>query len=167
MFPSMEDEAREVITQYLSPDHIVKKLGGGVNGIVFSTSRGSAVKIFQLREGYTQELRAYQRIDACGVWEVCGFTIPHLLKWSDNRLLIELSIVQPPYLLDFASCCIDKDPRDVHPPEWLDQYAERIEFLHEDRAPRVFEVYNALSRLTGIFHTDLRPTNIGFGNAEE
>lgn len=166
MFPSSEPEARLVVDDYLSPDRATQKVGGGVNGIVFFTSRGSAVKVLALRQSFEKELMAYQRLDLLGIRAVCGFTVPHLIGHCDKRLVIEMSLVQRPFLLDFASCCIDIKPQQAYTQEWVDQYIERIEILHDERASKVFEVYNTLARMSGIYHTDLRPTNIGFQDEE-
>lgn len=165
IFPSSETEAREALNAYLAPDTVIKKVGSGINGIVFFTSRGSAVKIFARRADFTKELYAYKILEERDVSEVCGFNVPHLVASSEENMIIEMSLVQRPFLLDFASCCIDIDPRDAHGEEWLDQYVERIEYQHEDRSEEVFRVYNALARKTGIYHTDLRPTNIGFAES--
>lgn len=161
-FPSSESEAHKAVDEYLSPCHRTKKVGGGVNGLVYYTSRGSAVKILSLQESFERELKAYRRIEAAGLESICGFTIPHLLGHSHKLQIVEMTIVQPPFLLDFASCCFDIRPRDMYSKEWEEQYEERIQHLHEDRASKVFQVYNALASRTGIYHTDLRPTNIGF-----
>src|SRR2546423_7425129 len=78
-------------------------LGQGKDGSVWQTDCPSAVKIHLQAELYTREVQAYIRLAERDIAAIAGFNIPKLIGADDDLLAIEMSIVFPPYLLDFAS----------------------------------------------------------------
>ena len=62
----------------------------------------TAVRAFERRKNYIDELACYQRFKAKRVTHLSGFAVPELLGFSDELSIVEMTIVQPPYLLDFG-----------------------------------------------------------------
>ena len=85
-------------------------LGQGKDGAVWRTSRPSALKLHEREPSYRAERNAYMRFRDVDLTDVNGFAVPKLLDHSDDLLALELSIVFPPFVLDFASVVLDVDP---------------------------------------------------------
>ena len=81
----------------------VTALGDGKDGFVFETERKSAVKFLIDDTLYRRELRAYQILRQRDIDELNGFQIPRLIRQDEPLRAIEMTIVRPPFLLDFAS----------------------------------------------------------------
>lgn len=86
------------------------ELGFGYDGIVFSTTCQSAIKALRYELLYQRERDVYLRIEECCVTEVCGFKIPKLLHADDELWVVEMEIVSPPFVLDFAGAYLDFPP---------------------------------------------------------
>jgi len=74
--------------------------------------------------------------------------------------VIELEIVERPFVLDFAKATIDAPP-DFSPEvmqEWLDRKAQDF----GDDWPAVLAIMNELANRYGVYLTDLNPGNIAF-----
>lgn len=141
------------------------QLGSGKDGTVWKTSTRSALKVFIREDPYRRELAVYERLRDRGVADLCGHAVPELLRWDHGLLALEMSIVRPPYVLDFASARLDHE-RVVFS---QDVEAEHQQWLLEafgDRLPKVAAVLAKLERL-GIFMTDIHPRNIAFENPDE
>jgi len=92
-----------------------RRLGHGKDGIVFVVESKlkplkSAIKIHSGQEGYGRERRAYERLAKCRVREIEGFHVPQFLGADDDLLVIEMTIVTRPFVLDFASAYLDRPP---------------------------------------------------------
>ncbi len=79
-------------------------------------------------------------------------------------MVIEMTLVQPPFLLDFAQSVLD-EPLEF--PEGLDEWWERIAPDFGDRFPIVQSVFYELQQKYGIYYYDLAPRNINFGDAPQ
>lgn len=135
-------------------------LGYGSDWAVWRTSRETALKILEKAESLRRELERYRRLQARGVRELAGFAIP-FLEGSDERwLAIEMTIVEPPYLLDFGKVHLD-----AAPPYWNDRqimaeaHAQWKERFGGDW-PEVTRALNLLRSWFGIYYVDPRPANI-------
>ncbi len=89
------------------------KLGFGSDGIVWRSTRPSAVKVLENERNYRNEITCYQRLNEAGVYEIAGLAVPLLIDHDDNLMVVEMEIVQPPFLLDFGKVYLD------NPPEYL------------------------------------------------
>lgn len=142
-----------------------ERLGHGSDGSVWRTSRPSAVKAVARREAYEKELECYRRLKSAGVQNVGGFDVPVLEGFDDDLLVIEMSIVQPPYLLDFGKVYLDRPPTEIYDAQMMrDAHAE----WRERFGSRWNEVASVLRLLTkyGIYYIDPRPSNIDAGDDE-
>src|SRR6266480_5038520 len=114
---------------------IVKRLGAGKDGTVFQTSRLSAVKVHERSESYLSERDVYIRLREREIDEICGLSVPILIGYDDELRIIEMSIVNPPYILDFASAWLDKPPDFSQ--EVLEEWHEQLRENFGDRFPDV------------------------------
>lgn len=136
------------------------RLGFGKDGGVFSTSAASAVKAFERRDAFGCELACYLRLRKLGVDQVLGHHVPQLLDWDEELVVIEMTFVGAPFLLDFAGVRLDK-PCDF-PPEVMEQWAEETREKFGERWPDVVAILDALTRY-GIYMLDVHPGNVKFG----
>lgn len=140
------------------------RLGFGKDGAVWQTQRRTAVKCFRRKEPYQREVAAYRRLEQQGVQSVLGHAVPQVIRVDDVRLVIEMTIVRPPFVLDFASVWLDAPPQ--FPPEILEAWEQERMEQFGDRWPQAVGVLAALRRL-GLHMTDVHPGNIGFDDEEE
>lgn len=57
------------------------------------------LKVFEREYNFNAELRSYQILEALKVEQIEGCSIPQLLGFDADRLVIELTVVTAPYLL--------------------------------------------------------------------
>jgi hypothetical protein len=141
------------------------ELGRGVRGIDFvakthgGTAR-SAVKIHGRQEAYCRERNVYLRLRERGVQRIRGCEVPQLVRYDDERWVIEMTIVSPPFLLDFAAAYLDQPLpfSDEVMAEWHEQKREQF----GKRWPEVEAILRELES-HGIYQ-DVSPRNITLGH---
>lgn len=164
MCPSAEDIERQA-SLYAQGRGIElgPRLGDGKDGIVSSTLgsfRGpTAVKVLRRPDLYLRELACYRRLAEHGVVQVCGHNVPQLVGYDDGLLIIEMTIVSRPYVLDFAGAYIDEPPE--FPAEVMEERYTHWEEVFEDRWPTVQSIM-AQFRRYGVYLLDPSPNNIAF-----
>jgi hypothetical protein len=119
-------------------------LGKGQDGCVWKTSRKTAVKVFERQHGYDTELECYQRFMANKVIRIQGFSVPQLVGFSHDLQVIEMGIVAPPFILDFAKAWLDR-PAD-YSQEALDDNEAKSQELFGDRWGEVKSLVWGLQR---------------------
>ncbi len=87
-----------------------QRLGYGTDGTVWESSANSAVKAVKRWKNYDVERESYRRLRDHGVTELAGFAIPSLIGFDDSLMVIEMDIVNPPYLIDFGKVYLDAPP---------------------------------------------------------
>jgi hypothetical protein len=143
---------------------LAETLGSGKDGIVLAAKHKNkpadvAIKILRVEEPYGREKRVYQRLGMAAVTTILGFNVPELIDFDDELLVLEMTIVRRPFVLDFAAAYLDRRPEfpeDV----WMTWEEEKREQF-EKRWPVVQEILAAFERL-GIYLLDASPSNIGF-----
>lgn len=139
---------------------IEERLGRGLQGMVFLSSNQSAIKVHAERAAFTRELQVYSRLAQYGVQDVRGLIVPTLRAFDDNYLIIEMSLVRPPFIVDFGGAYLDKPAPHADEPEvkarW---YTERKEKFGDDLMT-INAVLADFERLYGIFLADVHPGNI-------
>lgn len=155
LFESQQSRAQ----QYAEAHGVVieKNLGFGVQGAVYSTDRQTALKVHDREQFYQRERDVYFRLQDCKVSEVCGCAVPRLISYDDRLCVIEMTIVKPPYVLDFASAYLDQPPD--YSAEVIADWKRDKEELFEESWPDVQFILFELERL-GIFLRDVHPGNI-------
>jgi hypothetical protein len=90
---------------------------------------------------------------------VLGFNVPRLVGFDDTLRVLEMTIVERPFVLDFAGAYLDARPafpEDV----WEDWEAEKQDQF-EGRWPEVRRVLDAFEEF-GVYLLDVTPGNIAF-----
>src|SRR5689334_271995 len=86
------------------------QLGFGKDGIVFAASSpvraATAIKALLRRDLFDRELACYLRLQERGVVEVREHAVPRLRGQDHDLLVVEMSIVARPFVLDFASAYV-------------------------------------------------------------
>ena len=144
---------------------IREPLGSGKDGIVLSAAaRNSAwgkvaIKVFRFDELFLREKQVYQRLGEKRVSSVIGFNVPEMLHFDDSLHIIEMTIVERPFVLDFAGAYLDERPQ--FPEEiWAEWESDKREQF-EDRWPEVRKILDAFEEL-GIYLLDVSPANLAF-----
>lgn len=135
-----------------------KRLGEGIDGVVLSTNRQTAVKALRREEGYLRERNAYLRLREHNVGKLGEFNVPRLVNHDDELWIVEMEIVHPPYVLDFASSYVDtKPPYSRSEQARFDrEFQERFE---PEDWPKV-RMIRSMLRGIGIELVDLKPGNV-------
>lgn len=141
-------------------------LGYGSDGNVWQSSARSAIKALNRGESYAVELECYRRLKTADVIEICGFNVPVLEGWDDELMIIEMSIVQPPYLLDFGKVYLDEPPTYLYDEQMIANATEEWRERFGDRWTKINSAVGFLRKF-GIYYYDPRPGNICFGDEDD
>ena len=145
----LHPEAESIAREYIGTSGSLEELGYGVEGVVYpSLPASTAVKVHTQQEPFDKEIAVYKRLQQCGVIEIQGFAIPKLVNHDPRLRVIEMSIVKPPFLLDFAQIDLDRVP-DFS--EGLDEWWERVRERCEEKFLVVESVFWELQRRCGIY----------------
>jgi hypothetical protein len=144
--------------------HFAERLGFGIHGIIHvaenkSSGGKTAVKVHRESEPYNREREVYERLRGIGVTTILGFNVPQLLRTDDELLIIEMTIVTRPFVLDFAGAYLDAPP-EFSDEIWMDWEAGKREQF-DARWPKVQEVLATLEHWD-IYMVDVSPSNIAF-----
>src|SRR5437764_12888806 len=82
-------------------------LGSGKDGIVMAAKRKVqpakvAIKVLRWPEAYVREKQVYERLRGAAVEAVLGFNVPLLIGSDEDLRVLEMTIVERPFVLDFA-----------------------------------------------------------------
>jgi hypothetical protein len=103
------------------------ELGFGIDGIVFSPTCQSAIKVLRYEPLYVRERDVYLRLQESCVTNIKGFDVPYMTDYDDELWVVEMSIVSPPFVLDFAGAYLDRAPD--FPDEIMEDWrAEKLAF---------------------------------------
>ncbi len=136
---------------------ITEQLGGGFDGVVLATQQKTAIKSLNFSALYEQEIAVYHRLAQHKVSNVYGFQVPRLISFDNKTWTFEMSIVSPPFVLDFAGARLDRKPvydRQVER-EWWKEKEEQFE--NNWRAVRTMRWK---FELLGIYLMDVHPGNV-------
>ena len=89
--------------------------------------------------------------------QLLEFHVPEMRAFDDELLALEIAIMQPPFVIDFAGAYLDQEP-DFSPEVWAEWEAEKREQFgeHWGRAKAV----TAAFRRFAIYLSDVSPSNI-------
>lgn len=137
--------------------NIEQRLGCGKEGSVFQTSVLTAVKAFAYRTTFARELACYLRLAAHQVEEIKGYVVPRLIANDEELLIIEMEIVSPPFLLDFADAYLDTEKIPDFPDEVLEEWHAEKQEQFGDRWPDVERILAFMQGHYGIHLLDINP----------
>lgn len=135
-------------------------LGWGNDGIVYETDSETAIKALRYQPCYKRERDAYLRLSERGVESVLGFSVPKLISFDNDLLVLEIGIVSPPCVIDFAMSELDH-PSEELPPEMMEIWKQREREIFEEKLP-VVESILAVFRGHGLYLYDVNLGNIIF-----
>jgi hypothetical protein len=141
-----------------------EQLGYGVHGIVFAakyqTKGGQvAVKAHERDKEYRRERDIYLRLQEHAVTEIRGCYVPEMVAFDDELWVIAMTVVDRPFVLDFAGAYLDQAP-DFSDEVVADWRADKQEQFGP-RWPEVQAIVRVLEGY-GIFMEDVNPGNISF-----
>jgi hypothetical protein len=140
---------------------VLEQLGWGWDGLVVQSEILSAIKGFRYEPQYVRERDVYLRLRERGIRRLLDFSVPTLIDYDDDLMVVEMGIVYPPYVIDFAGARLDSPPdfSDEIMEEWEAEKTEQF----EDDWPQVRELVYAFQGL-GIYLGDVHPGNIRLRN---
>lgn len=162
----MNEELEERIRGYarFRGGTLRERLGYGIHGIVYVMEDNKnlgrmAVKVHGAGAPYRRERRVYERLADLRLSSLRGFAIPRALRFDDEWLAIEMTIVAQPFVVDFAEAYLDgppEFPEDV----WVEWEAEKQEQFGGNwtTVSAILEEF----RRRGIHLVDVNPGNISF-----
>ena len=139
-------------------------LGEGKDGAVYRTTRPSAAKLHVNGEVYRRERDAYFRLGDVEMDEVAGLNIPKLIDQDNDLFVLEMTVVSPPFLLDFASAYLD-DPPDW-PEDVMEDWHGQLRDRFDDRYDDVLAVLAELEGAAGVHLFDVHADNLKFAPAK-
>src|SRR4051812_48976533 len=94
---------------------VAEPLGSGKDGIVLVAKRKAqparvAIKVLRWPEAYVREKQVYERLRDAAVESILGFNVPLLVGSDGDLRVIEMTIVERPFVLDFAGAQLDMRP---------------------------------------------------------
>jgi hypothetical protein len=155
---SDSDSLRERANRYVQSREMstdLDFLGEGTDGSVWLTQDRTAVKVLIDSKQFETEVECYRRLH--GTEFICGYAVPKLIDSDAALLAIEMTTVQPPYILDFGKAHLDHHP-EFSKEAWQYLYKE-IKQIYAERYEEVMRVVRSLERW-GIFYYDIKPKNI-------
>lgn len=100
-----------------------------------------------------------------GVDNVLGFSVPKLIDFDNDLLVLEMGIVSPPCVIDFAMSEFDK-PKYDFPPDMKDEWEKRDREIFAEKLPVVDCILSAF-RVFGLYLYDVNLGNIIFEEEPE
>jgi hypothetical protein len=159
---SLNDDIVRRAGEYVEQNavRLKNRLGFGKDGTVWATDTRNAIKVFRTPEPFRRELAAYERLAENEVSEILGFNVPQLVRVDEDRMVIEMTLVDRPFVLDFGSAFLDGSAPEF-PEEIMSEWLEQTRRKFGSRWSRVVSIIRALERM-GITLTDIHQGNIAF-----
>jgi hypothetical protein len=121
-----------------------------------------AVKVFERRTNYERERNAYVRLGERSVTQLYEFEVPTRKDHDDDLMVIEMTIVRPPFIVDFGKAYVDHRPPYINDTDIMSEAeAKCIEGFGEKRWRQIQRALWKLEAL-GIWYIDPTPGNIQF-----
>jgi hypothetical protein len=165
----MSRDLIQIAHQYASRNllELRESLGSGIHGHVYlvqgkAALGGTALKVYHAEEFYRRELMAYERLKEAKIREILRFAVPQLIHADDELLAIEMTVVERPYVLDFAAAYLDSNVPRFEDEKWEMWEADK----REKFGPRWPQVQSVLAALEnhGIHMLDVNPGNVAFAD---
>lgn len=134
-----------------------------MHGIVFKARQTwgfhgqIALKLHTREPPYLREKDTYERLADLKLTSIGGCDVPRAVHFDDQFLAMELTIVEPPFLLDFGGAWLDEAPEFASNimDEWVELKKEQFEPNW-----RIVESILRELRIHGIHLLDIHPANI-------
>jgi hypothetical protein len=149
-----ESRHRRQLLGFLGP-------GPGQDGFVLRSDRLTAVKFFDRVERFNREHEVYRILSNKDIHDIAGHRVPTLVGADEDLRVLEMTIVERPFVLDFAGA---KRPEEVPDFEQhvLDEHVEHLQELFGDRWADAIHVAEMFRQATGFVLLDIHPGNVAF-----
>ncbi|HET6252080.1 MAG TPA: hypothetical protein VFE47_30625 [Tepidisphaeraceae bacterium] len=137
--------------------------GPGQDGFVLRSDRFTAVKFFDRTERFSRELEVYQVLRERGITEVAGHWVPILRDWDEELHAIEMTVVERPFVLDFAGAKLPHEIPDFEQ-HVMDEHMEHLQELFGEQWADAMHVAEMFRQATGFTLLDIHPGNIAFAD---
>jgi hypothetical protein len=137
--------------------------GTGQDGFVRRSDRSTVVKFFDRPQRFERELEVYRILQAKGIFSIAGHAVPELTDADKEFLAIEMTIVDRPFVLDFAGAKLPSEIPDFEP-EVMEEHYESLRELFGDRWSDALHIAAMFRRETGFELLDIHPGNIAFAD---
>src|SRR6516164_1334851 len=114
---SRNDLLLAVAQEYAKRNRVLlgEQLGYGIHGIVLAGKRQDkggkvAIKVHEHPAAYLRERDVYQRLLAHSVRQILDCSIPRLVAYDDELHVLEMTMVDRPFVLDFGGAYLDRPP---------------------------------------------------------
>src|SRR6185312_8845477 len=107
-----------------------------------------------------REYLCYIRLASNGISQVLGHRVPKLIDADEELMVLEMTIVKRPFLLDFGAARLDSAPD--FPPEVLETWEQEKVEQFGDHWPHAAAIIDQMRTHFGIYLLDIHPGNIGF-----
>jgi hypothetical protein len=118
-----------------------------------------ALKVHEHTAPYLRERDVYIRLWEHRVTKICDCNVPAMMGFDDVLLIIQMTIVTHPFVLDFGGAYLDRAP-DFSEEVLADWGADKLEQFGR-RWPDVQAILGTLE-CYGVFMVDVNPGNIAF-----
>ena len=135
----------------------------GQDGFIQLTDRSTAVKFFDRADRFGRELEVYRLLRDKKIRRVAGHKVPRLIDADEALRAIEMTIVERPFLLDFAGAKLPHDVPEFEP-HVLEEHVEHLKELFEDKWAEALHVAEMFRRETGYVLLDIHPGNVAFAD---
>ncbi len=163
----MDDDILAKIREYAARTRRViidENVGSGIHGSVVllesDVQPGFTVLKMHFEEGsYLRERDVYLHLRDQEWHSVCGCDIPYLIACDDAELTLELSAVEPPYVLDFGQSYLYWRP-EFSDDVWEATYEKWREVFGDDwgKASAILDAFEAID----VYMLDPTPSNFRF-----
>jgi hypothetical protein len=137
--------------------------GPGQDGFVLRSDRLTAVKFFDRTDRFDRELKVYQLLGIKGIREIANHNVPRLVDVDQTLHAIETSIVERPFVLDFAGAKLPSEVPDFKA-HVLEDHLEHLKDLFGDHWADALHVAEMFRQATGFILLDIHPGNIAFAD---
>jgi hypothetical protein len=137
--------------------------GPGQDGFVMESSDVTGVKFFDREERFRREVDVYLRLKERKIRSVAGHNVPRLLNVVPSLLVLEMTIVQRPFVLDFAGAKLPHEIPDFDA-EIIEAHHEHLQELFGTRWADALHVAEMFRMATGYTLLDIHPGNIAFAD---
>lgn len=127
----------------------------GLDAYLWRTNVETVVKVHRYHDRFEKELAAYHRLAERKITRLKGFEFPQLVDYDEQMRILELSIVSPPYILDFVEVGLGKKPSNFD----LDRIEAQQSKQFGKDWPDVRRLLEALMQI-GIYYDDVHNKNI-------
>lgn len=99
----------------------------------------------------------YRHLHAKNIESINGFKVPSFLGFNDEYLIVEMTLVKPPFVVDFASARLSRP--ELFSVEIMEEWEREKKEEFENDWPRVKGLISSF-RAIGVYLTDVHPRNV-------